>query len=284
MDDVRVHYNSPKPAQLQALAYTQGTDIHVAPGQEKHLPHEAWHVVQQKQGRVQPTMQLQGVNVNDNEGLEREADVMGGRAIQRKERMKIQSQQAKATLFNNSKADNQVTVQQQPQQYKCLNMPMKETVQLTKWKWDGANWYFHDKEDDVPSTKKPTFKPDSTYKNQIYDDLTKKWVAMGADAWEEIQEADLPKIEYENDNLEEFVKSSPDIKRVIEDNIYGGARGTPQRQQIGGFWVCHHHIGNGNSIAFRWTKEGILHISAYGTKKDSAKKGTGGYKWDVAPK
>ncbi|HCC51392.1 MAG TPA: hypothetical protein DEQ30_04490, partial [Porphyromonadaceae bacterium] len=52
MDDVRVHYNSGKPAQLQALAYTQGTDIHVAPGQEKHLPHEAWHVVQQKQGRV----------------------------------------------------------------------------------------------------------------------------------------------------------------------------------------------------------------------------------------
>ena len=79
MDDVRVHYNSSKPAQLQALAYTQGSDIHVAPGQEKHLPHEAWHVIQQKQGRVQPTMQLQGVNVNDNEGLEREADVMGGR-------------------------------------------------------------------------------------------------------------------------------------------------------------------------------------------------------------
>jgi hypothetical protein len=79
MDDVRVHYNSPKPAQLQALAYTQGTDIHVAPGQEKHLPHEAWHVVQQMQGRVQPTVQLQGVNVNDDEGLEKEADVMGGK-------------------------------------------------------------------------------------------------------------------------------------------------------------------------------------------------------------
>lgn len=77
MDDVHVHYNSDKPAQLHALAYTQGTDIHVAPGQEKHLPHEAWHVVQQKQGRVQPTTQLQGVNINDNEGLEREADVMG---------------------------------------------------------------------------------------------------------------------------------------------------------------------------------------------------------------
>ncbi len=58
MDDVKVHYNSDKPATLQAHAYAQGTDIHVAPGQEKHLPHEAWHVVQQKQGRVQPTKQL----------------------------------------------------------------------------------------------------------------------------------------------------------------------------------------------------------------------------------
>lgn len=81
MDDVKVHYDSDKPAQLNALAYTQGTDIHVAPGQEKHLPHEAWHVVQQKQDCVQPTMQLQGVNVNDNEVLEKEADVMGERAV-----------------------------------------------------------------------------------------------------------------------------------------------------------------------------------------------------------
>jgi hypothetical protein len=80
MDDVRVHYNSSKPAQMKALAYTQGTDIHVGPGQEKHLGHEAWHVVQQKQGRVAPTAQLKGVNVNTDEALEHEADVMGAKA------------------------------------------------------------------------------------------------------------------------------------------------------------------------------------------------------------
>jgi protein tyrosine phosphatase (PTP) superfamily phosphohydrolase (DUF442 family) len=81
MDDVKVHYNSARPAQLNALAYAQGTDIHVAPGQERHLPHEAWHVAQQKQGRVQPTMQLkEGVPVNDDAGLEHEADVMGAKA------------------------------------------------------------------------------------------------------------------------------------------------------------------------------------------------------------
>ncbi|MDJ0509134.1 MAG: DUF4157 domain-containing protein [Crocosphaera sp.] len=81
MDHVRVHYNSPKPLQLQALAYTQGTDIHVAPGQEKHLSHETWHVVQQMQGRVKPTMQMKGVQINDDQGLEKEADVMGAKAF-----------------------------------------------------------------------------------------------------------------------------------------------------------------------------------------------------------
>lgn len=81
LDDVNVHYNSSKPAQLQADAYAQGTDIHLGPGQEKHLPHEAWHVVQQKQGRVQPAMQMKGkVNVNDDAGLEKEADIMGAKA------------------------------------------------------------------------------------------------------------------------------------------------------------------------------------------------------------
>ena len=82
MDDVKVHYNSSQPAQLNALAYAQGTDIHVAPGQEQHLPHEAWHVAQQKQGRVQPTIQMKaGVAVNDDPGLENEADVMGAKAL-----------------------------------------------------------------------------------------------------------------------------------------------------------------------------------------------------------
>ncbi len=80
MDGVRVHYGSSLPATVQAASYAQGADIHVAPGQEHHLPHEAWHVVQQAQGRVQPTMSLNGVKINDNPALEREADVMGTRA------------------------------------------------------------------------------------------------------------------------------------------------------------------------------------------------------------
>ncbi len=80
MDHVKVHYNSSQPAQLNALAYAQGSDIHVAPGQEQHLPHEAWHVVQQAQGRVKPTMQAKGTPINDDQGLEQEADTMGMKA------------------------------------------------------------------------------------------------------------------------------------------------------------------------------------------------------------
>lgn len=85
MDDVKVHYNSAHPAQLQAYAYAQGSQIHLGPGQERHLPHEAWHVVQQKQGRVRANKQFKsGLPLNDDSSLEQEADVMGMKAMQLK--------------------------------------------------------------------------------------------------------------------------------------------------------------------------------------------------------
>lgn len=80
LDDVKVHYNSSRPDTLGALAYTQGAEIHLGPGQEQHLPHEAWHVVQQKRGQVKQTRQAKGVAINDEQALEKEADVMGAKA------------------------------------------------------------------------------------------------------------------------------------------------------------------------------------------------------------
>lgn len=80
LSNVRVHYNSAKPAQLKALAYAQGQDIHLGPGQEQQLPHEGWHVVQQMQGRVKPHYKVQGMLFNEDRQLEREADVWGKRA------------------------------------------------------------------------------------------------------------------------------------------------------------------------------------------------------------
>ncbi|SEN04454.1 DUF4157 domain-containing protein [Nitrosomonas marina] len=77
MDDVRVHYNSDKPVQRNANAFTQGNTIHLAAGQQQHLPHEAWHVVQQKQGRVKPALQMKDApKANEDDALVREANFM----------------------------------------------------------------------------------------------------------------------------------------------------------------------------------------------------------------
>ncbi|MDQ3952195.1 MAG: DUF4157 domain-containing protein [Actinomycetota bacterium] len=81
LDDVRVHYSSPEPARYDALAFTRGSTIHVAPGQERHVAHEAWHTVQQKQGRVVANGRVGDAPLNDDSALEREADVMGRRAL-----------------------------------------------------------------------------------------------------------------------------------------------------------------------------------------------------------
>ncbi|HDC2660336.1 TPA: DUF4157 domain-containing protein [Salmonella enterica] len=81
LDNVRVHYNSAKPAAVQAHAYAQGNDIHLASGQEKYLPHELGHVVQQAQGRVTATTTVAGMAVNDSPALEHEADVLGASAL-----------------------------------------------------------------------------------------------------------------------------------------------------------------------------------------------------------
>ena len=83
-----VHPDSSKAPEVGALAYTQGTDIHFAPGQFKPdtsagqqlLGHELTHVIQQAEGRVQPTTEVGGMAVNDDLSLEHEADVMGAKA------------------------------------------------------------------------------------------------------------------------------------------------------------------------------------------------------------
>ena len=82
MSGVAVHRNSPRPAEIGAEAFAQNADIHLAPGHDHRLAHEAWHVVQQAEGRVRPTTSLpQGALVNDDPALEREADTMGAKAL-----------------------------------------------------------------------------------------------------------------------------------------------------------------------------------------------------------
>ena len=113
MGHVNVHYNSSQPALLNAHAYAQGSDIHVATGQEQHLPHEAWHVVQQAQGRVQPTQKMAAADtyINDDEVLENEADSLGAAALSLGGGMHVRSgededQIAKEGQSNSSASNN----------------------------------------------------------------------------------------------------------------------------------------------------------------------------------
>jgi hypothetical protein len=84
--DVRVHVG-PHVAALGAVAYTQGSDVHFAPGQyDPHtahgrqiLAHELTHVVQQRAGRVRNPFSG-GVAVVQEHGLEAEASRMELRA------------------------------------------------------------------------------------------------------------------------------------------------------------------------------------------------------------
>ena len=80
LSDVRVHRDSAEAAAVDADAYARGSEIHLGPGQERHLPHEAWHVVQQKQGRVPATRVVEGRPLNSDRALEAEASAMGERA------------------------------------------------------------------------------------------------------------------------------------------------------------------------------------------------------------
>lgn len=121
MDDVRVHYNSSKPASIQAHAYAQNNQIHLAAGQEKHLSHEAWHVVQQKQGRVKPTIQMMGLAINDDISLEKEADTMGQKATQVGAKRDVTTQMM--VVNSNNEALQRAAIEILPKQYYSVFEP-----------------------------------------------------------------------------------------------------------------------------------------------------------------
>jgi hypothetical protein len=89
--NVNIHVGS-KASSVGALAYTQGNDIHFAQGKfnpntqsgQNLLGHELAHVVQQRAGRVKATTSVNGLPVNDDRSLEKEADVMGAKAASAK--------------------------------------------------------------------------------------------------------------------------------------------------------------------------------------------------------
>jgi hypothetical protein len=125
LSDVNVHRNSSKPAEVGALAYAQGNDIHLGAGQDQHLAHEAAHIVQQREGRVQPTTEVGGMPVNDSQSLESEADSLGAKAAQMK------SASAGAGQSNRAQAGKSTT------QMKSANGPIQRLMKST-YPWTGV--------------------------------------------------------------------------------------------------------------------------------------------------
>ncbi|MBT9314489.1 hypothetical protein [Leptothoe spongobia] len=83
MADVRVEYNSSVPGKYSALGYAKGRTIHLAKGAENYLPHEAWHMVQQKQGRRPNTTETEGgQTVSTDSRMESEATEKGRKSMQ----------------------------------------------------------------------------------------------------------------------------------------------------------------------------------------------------------
>jgi|GEM_PF-3697805 len=97
LSDVRVNYNSTKPKLLGAGAYARGNQIELAAGQEKHLNTAAWAIVQQREGRVSPTLSEKGVAVNDDTTLEKEAALKGAKLLgMRSKLMRLHRQNIRA--------------------------------------------------------------------------------------------------------------------------------------------------------------------------------------------
>lgn len=80
MAGVRVVYGSSEPARYGAAAFARKGVIHLGPGQDKFLDHEAAHIGQQRLGQVRPTGERKGQPVNEDASMEAAADHLAAQA------------------------------------------------------------------------------------------------------------------------------------------------------------------------------------------------------------
>ncbi|OJJ19856.1 hypothetical protein BKI52_15355 [marine bacterium AO1-C] len=180
--DAQVTYNSSKPMQLKAEATAQGNQVHLAPGKEQHLGHELTHVAQQKQGRVQPTIQANnGVGINNDPKLEKEADDIGAKAHNMQHPVQTKP-------ISGSSSINTSQSQAQPMQLKYLNGKIKGTELVGVHKSDYKKvennkgvYLFSERPTKVTveDGTKATLKPGQTIKyDPDYKDKTGKYVRV----------------------------------------------------------------------------------------------------------
>lgn len=155
-DDVRVNYNSKMPAKLDALAYTQGNRVEIGPGQERYLPHELGHVVQQKLGLVRANERhSSGALLNTDAGLERQADEIGAgkriNIVQRKESNVVQRGKTKGLTGRDRKRINDKKVRAEKANRRARQIRItQDDMQFL------SGTRFHDLTSYLPSGQEPT--------------------------------------------------------------------------------------------------------------------------------
>ncbi len=91
--NLSIHKNSIQAKSFGAQAFTSGNEVHFAPGYfnphsnsgQELIGHELAHVVQQKEGRVSSTNEIEGQKFNTANSLENEADHLGKKAASGKQ-------------------------------------------------------------------------------------------------------------------------------------------------------------------------------------------------------
>lgn len=161
LSNVKIHKNSRRAKELNAHAFTEGNDVHIADGKynpttnegKALIGHELTHVIQQKSGRVSPTVQFNRIGINTEDHLEKEADTIGER-VANGSLQNISSQKNNEVPFyaNSLKGNNVVT------QRKCTNCKQKteestlqeshKVIQLSGDE-EGFFDYFHQCMDDL---------------------------------------------------------------------------------------------------------------------------------------
>lgn len=77
---VRANYNSDKPAKLDTLAYTNGNQVGISPGQKRYSAYDLRNAMQQKLNAVRASVRYEGNEaINTDVELERQSDVSGVR-------------------------------------------------------------------------------------------------------------------------------------------------------------------------------------------------------------
>ncbi len=149
--DVNVHTDSSQATSMGALAYAQGNDIHFAPGQynpesragQELIGHELAHITQQKQGRVKANTESNGKPVNNDPGLEKEADSFGktyANSLQSGDTAPIQNKLSGGYGSNNNIQKKEVeekpsftAAQNNPVQKKEAPVQMWPDISLPSW-------------------------------------------------------------------------------------------------------------------------------------------------------